>query len=46
MTVDKAPSGPHPIRRYGNRKLYDPQARRYVTLEDLARLVATATRSR
>jgi polyhydroxyalkanoate synthesis repressor PhaR len=31
---------PHLIRRYGNRKLYDPQARRYVTLEDVARLVA------
>jgi len=40
VTPDKAASGPHAIRRYGNRKLYDPQARRYVTLEDLARLVA------
>lgn len=28
------------IKRYGNRKLYDPAARRYVTLGDLARLVA------
>jgi len=28
------------IRRYSNRKLYDPRARCYVTLEDLARLVA------
>jgi polyhydroxyalkanoate synthesis repressor PhaR len=28
------------IRRYGNRKLYDPEARRYVTLEDVARIVA------
>jgi polyhydroxyalkanoate synthesis repressor PhaR len=28
------------IRRYGNRKLYDPTARRYVTLEDVAQLVA------
>src|SRR5262245_8331797 len=27
------------IKRYGNRKLYDPQARAYVTLEDLARLI-------
>lgn len=35
------PSGqPRLIRRYGNRKLYDPGARRYVTLEDLAHLVA------
>jgi polyhydroxyalkanoate synthesis repressor PhaR len=31
---------PRLIRRYGNRKLYDPQARRYVTLEDVAHLVA------
>jgi polyhydroxyalkanoate synthesis repressor PhaR len=28
------------IKRYPNRKLYDPSARRYVTLQDLARLVA------
>jgi polyhydroxyalkanoate synthesis repressor PhaR len=28
------------VRRYGNRKLYDPGTRRYVTLEDLARIVA------
>ncbi len=27
------------IRRYGNRKLYDPQARRYVTLDDLSALI-------
>lgn len=27
------------IRRYGNRKLYDPAARRYVTAADLARMV-------
>ena len=40
MTPDKAVAGPRPIRRYGNRKLYDPATRRYVTLEDLARLVA------
>jgi polyhydroxyalkanoate synthesis repressor PhaR len=30
---------PRLIRRYGNRKLYDPDARRYVTLDDVARLV-------
>jgi polyhydroxyalkanoate synthesis repressor PhaR len=35
-----APQGPREIRRYGNRKLYDPAVRRYVTLEDLARAVA------
>jgi polyhydroxyalkanoate synthesis repressor PhaR len=40
VTADKAPASPRPIRRYGNRKLYDPQTRRYVTLEGLARLVA------
>jgi polyhydroxyalkanoate synthesis repressor PhaR len=28
------------IKRYGNRKLYDPEAARYVTLEDLARMIA------
>jgi polyhydroxyalkanoate synthesis repressor PhaR len=28
------------IKRYENRKLYDPGARKYVTLEDLGRLVA------
>jgi len=28
------------IRRYENRKLYDPAARRYVTLEDLAGMVS------
>jgi polyhydroxyalkanoate synthesis repressor PhaR len=37
---DKATARPRPIRRYGNRKLYDPGMRRYVTLEDLARMVA------
>jgi polyhydroxyalkanoate synthesis repressor PhaR len=40
VTRDKAPAGPRAIRRYGNRKLYDPAARRYVTLEDVARIVA------
>ena len=34
-----APAG-RLIRRYENRKLYDPAARRYVTLDDLARMVA------
>jgi polyhydroxyalkanoate synthesis repressor PhaR len=33
-------SAPRTIRRYGNRKLYDPADRRYVTLAELARLVA------
>jgi polyhydroxyalkanoate synthesis repressor PhaR len=31
---------PRPIKRYANRKLYDPAARRYVTLEDVSVLVA------
>jgi polyhydroxyalkanoate synthesis repressor PhaR len=31
---------PREIRRYGNRKLYDTEDRRYVTLEELATLVA------
>ena len=31
---------PRTIKRYGNRKLYDPAARRYVTLAELATLVA------
>jgi polyhydroxyalkanoate synthesis repressor PhaR len=34
------------IRRYENRKLYDVHARRYVTLDDLARLVADGTEVR
>jgi polyhydroxyalkanoate synthesis repressor PhaR len=28
------------VRRYGNRKLYDPESARYVTLEDVAGIVA------
>ena len=40
MTVDRAGAPRRPIRRYGNRKLYDPAARQYVTLEGLARIVA------
>jgi polyhydroxyalkanoate synthesis repressor PhaR len=39
VTPEKA-AAPRAIRRYGNRKLYDPAARRYVTLEDVARVVA------
>lgn len=39
-TRDQAAPAPRVIRRYGNRKLYDPAARRYVTLENLARMVA------
>jgi polyhydroxyalkanoate synthesis repressor PhaR len=31
---------PRLIRRYGNRKLYDPEARRYVTIEELGALIA------
>ena len=33
-------SSPRLIRRYENRKLYDVAARRYVAIEDLARLIA------
>jgi len=36
----KPAAGARTIKRYGNRKLYDPAARRYVTLQQLARLVA------
>jgi len=35
-----SPDGERVIKRYSNRKLYDPQTRRYVTLEGLAALVA------
>jgi polyhydroxyalkanoate synthesis repressor PhaR len=28
------------IKRYGNRRLYEPEAGRYVSLEDLAAMVA------
>jgi polyhydroxyalkanoate synthesis repressor PhaR len=34
------PQPPRSIRRYDNRKLYDPEAGRYVTLDDLGRVVA------
>jgi polyhydroxyalkanoate synthesis repressor PhaR len=40
VTGDPSAPAPRSIRRYGNRKLYDSAARRYVTLEDVARLVA------
>ncbi len=40
MTASKPGPAPRRIRRYGNRKLYDSAARRYVTLDDVARLVA------
>ena len=36
----KEPRVRRTIKRYGNRKLYDPAARRYVTLQELTRLVA------
>jgi polyhydroxyalkanoate synthesis repressor PhaR len=42
VSVKARPSpatAPRLIRRYDNRKLYDPAAGRYVTLEDLARMV-------
>ncbi len=35
-----SPPRPRAIRRYENRKLYDPEAGRYVTLEDVGRTVA------
>jgi polyhydroxyalkanoate synthesis repressor PhaR len=38
--VARDDSGVRVIRRYGNRKLYDPGARRYVTLDDVAKVVA------
>jgi polyhydroxyalkanoate synthesis repressor PhaR len=38
--VKDAPAPEIVIKRYENRKLYDPQARAYVTLADLARMVA------
>jgi polyhydroxyalkanoate synthesis repressor PhaR len=37
---DEKEAAPRTIRRYGNRKLYDSAGRRYVTLDDVARLVA------
>jgi len=43
MVKAALPAAERVIRRYDNRKLYDAQARRYVTLEELARLVAAGT---
>jgi polyhydroxyalkanoate synthesis repressor PhaR len=40
VSPEKAPPAERVIRRYDNRKLYDPQGRRYVTLDALAGLVA------
>lgn len=40
MAVARSESAVHVIRRYGNRKLYDPGSRRYVTLDDVATIVA------
>ena len=40
MTRAKEAPPARAIRRYGNRMLSDPEARRYVTLEDVARIVA------
>jgi polyhydroxyalkanoate synthesis repressor PhaR len=39
--VAQVRAGARVVRRYGNRKLYDTQARRYVTLEGLSRLIAS-----
>jgi polyhydroxyalkanoate synthesis repressor PhaR len=41
MKASASASGPRLIRRYENRKLYDTARRRYVTLEELARLVGS-----
>lgn len=40
MGAEAKPQEPRPIRRYGNRKLYDPASRRYVTLGALGALIA------
>jgi polyhydroxyalkanoate synthesis repressor PhaR len=40
VSTEKDTSEPRLIRRYGNRQLYDPASRRYVTLEELAALIA------
>ncbi len=47
--TDKSPTGgpaERLIRRYDNRKLYDPEAKAYVTLADLARAIAGGTEVR
>ena len=46
MKAGRAQPAERVIRRYENRKLYDAQARRYVTLEDLARLVGSGAEVR
>ena len=43
MKAGPSPHAPRTIRRYDNRKLYDVQARRYVTLDGLGRLVGGGT---
>ena len=40
MSAETPSPRPRPIRRYENRKLYDAEAGRYVTLDDVARIVA------
>jgi polyhydroxyalkanoate synthesis repressor PhaR len=40
VSAERESPQPRLIRRYGNRKLYDPEARRYVTLEELGALIA------
>ena len=37
--VKLTPAVPYVIKRYSNRKLYDPQSSRYVTLDDLKQLI-------
>lgn len=39
MPEKPAPDALRPIKRYGNRKLYDAEAKRYVTLEDLGAMI-------
>jgi polyhydroxyalkanoate synthesis repressor PhaR len=43
MKGDRPGSAARTIRRYDNRKLYDVEARRYVTLEEVSRLVGAGT---
>lgn len=40
VTKNPAESGERVIKRYDNRKLYDPRTKTYVTLEELARLIS------
>src|SRR6187397_1579613 len=46
MKAGASPPDPRLIRRYENRKLYDDQARRYVTLDQLSRLIGGGTEVR